>query len=194
MLKGKTIGFGLTASHCTYQDVFPIIEQLVARGANVRPIVSYNVQNTDTRFGKAEEHLKKVEKITGNKPVKTIVEAETFGPKHPVDCMVVAPLTGNSLSKLANAITDTPVLMATKATMRNQSPVVLAISTNDALGLNGVNLMKLMATKGIFFVPFGQDNPKGKSNSLISKMEMIPETIEEALNFKQLQPVLTMFE
>src|SRR5690625_5334096 len=111
MLKGKTIGFGLTASHCTYQDVFPIIEQLVAKGANVRPIVSYNVQNVDTRFGKAEEHLEKIEKITGNKPVKTIVEAETFGPKHPVDCLVVAHLTGYSLSKLTHAIKDKVVLM-----------------------------------------------------------------------------------
>ena len=193
MLKGKIIGFSLTASHCTYSDVFPIIEKLVALGADVRPVVSYNVKNVNTRFGKAEDHLKKIEELTGNKPVTTIVEAETFGPNNPVDCMVVAPLTGNSLSKLANAITDTPVLMATKATMRNQSPVVLAISTNDALGLNGVNLMRLMVTKGIFLVPFGQDNPEGKPNSLISKMEMIPETVEQALNFKQIQPVITTY-
>ncbi|HHU20742.1 MAG TPA: dipicolinate synthase subunit B [Bacilli bacterium] len=193
MLKGKTIGFSLTASHCTYADVFPIIEQLVSAGANVRPVVSYNVQNTDTRFGRAEDHLKKLEQLTGNKPVTTIVEAETFGPNNPVDCMVVAPLTGNSLSKLANAITDTPSLMATKATMRNQSPIVLAISTNDALGLNGVNLMKLIAAKGIYLVPFGQDNPTSKPNSLISKMELIPETVEKALAGKQLQPIITTY-
>lgn len=193
MLKGKTIGFSLTASHCTYEDVFPIIEQLVSAGANVRPVVSYNVQNTDTRFGRAEDHLKKLEQLTGNKPVTTIVEAETFGPNNPVDCMVVAPLTGNSLSKLANSITDTPTLMATKATMRNQSPIVLAISTNDALGLNGVNLMKLIAAKGIYLVPFGQDNPRGKPNSLISKMNLIPETIEKALAGKQLQPMITTY-
>jgi len=193
MLKGKTIGFSLTASHCTYEDVFPIIEQLVSAGANVRPVVSYNVQNTDTRFGRAADHLKKLEQLTGNKPVTTIVEAETFGPNNPVDCMVVAPLTGNSLSKLANAITDTPSLMATKATMRNQSPIVLAISTNDALGLNGVNLMKLIAAKGIYLVPFGQDNPTSKPNSLISKMELIPETVEKALEGKQLQPIITTY-
>src|SRR5699024_9414818 len=167
--------------------------QLVSAGANVRPVVSYNVQNTDTRFGRAADHLKKLEQLTGNKPVTTIVEAETFGPNNPVDCMVVAPLTGNSLSKLANAITDTPSLMATKATMRNQSPIVLAISTNDALGLNGVNLMKLIAAKGIYLVPFGQDNPTSKPNSLISKMELIPETVEKALEGKQLQPIITTY-
>lgn len=191
MLKGKKIGFGLTGSHCTYEEVFPIMEKLVAAGADVRPVVSYSVQNVDTRFGTAKEHLEKIEEITGYKPVSSIVEAETFGPKNPVDCMVVAPLTGNSLSKLANAVTDTPILMATKATMRNQAPIVLAISTNDALGLNGVNLMRLMSTKGVFFVPFGQDNPEGKPNSLIAKMELLPETVEQALTFKQLQPVIT---
>ena len=193
MLKGKTIGFSLTASDCTYGDVFPVIEELVSAGANVRPVVSYNVKNTDTRFGRAEDHLKKLEQLTGNKPVTTIVEAETFGPNDPVDYMVVAPLTGNSLSKLTNAITDTPSLMATKATMRNQSPIVLAISTNDALGLNGVNLMKLIAAKGIYLVPFGQDNPNGKPNSLISKMDLIPETVEKALVGKQLQPMITIY-
>ncbi len=193
MLKGKEIGFSITASHCTYEEVFPIIEKLVAAGANVRPVVSYNVQTTDTRFGKAEDHLKKLEDLTGNKPVTTIVEAETFGPNNPVDCMVVAPLTGNTLSKLANSITDTPVLMATKATMRNQSPIVLAISTNDALGLNGVNLMKLVATKGIYFVPFGQDNPIGKPNSMIAKMDLLPETVEKALEGKQLQPIIITY-
>lgn len=193
MLKGKKIGFGLTGSHCTYEEVFPIIEKLVAAGADVRPVVSYSFQKVNTRFGKAEDHLKKISDITGSHPVTTIEEAETFGPKDPVDCMVIAPLTGNTMSKLANAVTDTPILMATKATMRNQAPIVLALSTNDALGLNGVNLMKLIATKGIFFVPFGQDNPVGKPNSLISKMDLLPETIENALSFKQLQPVITTY-
>ena len=193
MLKGKKIGFGVTGSHCTYADVFPIMKKLVEMGADVVPVVSYTVQNVDSRFGKAKDHLQKMIDITGNQPVQTIVEAETFGPKNPVDCMVVAPLTGNSMSKLANAITDQPVLMATKATMRNGCPIVLGIATNDALGLNGVNLMRLMATKGIFFAPFGQDNPKVKPNSLVSKMELIPETIEQALSFKQLQPVLQTY-
>lgn len=189
-LKGKVIGFGLTGSHCTYHEVFPIMQQLVDKGATVIPILSYTVQKTDTRFGDAEDHLKKVEEITGEKPIMTIPDAEPLGPKRPLDCMLIAPLTGNSTSKLANALTDSPVLMAAKATLRNESPVVLAVSTNDALGLNGVNIMRLMATKHIYFVPLGQDHPFKKPNSLVADMTLIPETIEAALLGKQRQPVL----
>ena len=123
--------------------------------------------------------------------IDSIVEAEPLGPKNPLDCMVIAPLTGNSMSKLANALTDSPVLMAAKATMRNIRPVVLGISTNDALGLNGVNLMRLMAAKNIYFIPFGQDDPIKKPNSLVADMdELIVETVEAALEGKQIQPVL----
>ncbi|CQR47646.1 Dipicolinate synthase subunit B [Paraliobacillus sp. PM-2] len=190
MLKGKKIGFGITGSHCTYAAVLPQIEQLINLGAEIVPVVSDTVQNTDTRFGKAEDLLDKIKEITGRDPIRTIVDAEPLGPVEPLDCMVIAPLTGNSMSRLANAISDSPVLMATKATMRNGSPVVLAVSTNDALGLNGVNLMRLMATKLIYFVPFGQDDPVKKPNSLVADMTMIPETIDQALTFNQLQPVL----
>ncbi|WP_026065194.1 dipicolinate synthase subunit B [Amphibacillus jilinensis] len=193
VLTDKKIGFGLTGSHCTYDQVFPVIDKLVADGADVYPVVSYTVQNVDSRFGTAAEHLQVLEDKTGHTPVSSIVEAEKFGPANPLDAMVVAPLTGNSLSKLANAITDSPVLMATKATMRNQAPVILAISTNDALGLNGVNIMRLMATKGIYFVPFGQDNPFNKPNSLIAKMDYLQDTIEAALENKQFQPVITTY-
>ncbi|GGM21802.1 dipicolinate synthase subunit B [Paraliobacillus quinghaiensis] len=190
MLKGKKIGFGITGSHCTYAAVFPQIEQLIKEGAEVVPVVSNTVQETDTRFGKAEDHLKRLTEITGREPIGTIVDAEPLGPKEPLDCMVIAPLTGNSMSRLANGISDSAVLMATKATMRNGSPVVLAISTNDALGLNGVNLMRLMATKLIYFVPYGQDDFIKKPNSLVADMTKIPETISHALSFKQIQPVL----
>ncbi|WP_246366863.1 dipicolinate synthase subunit B [Paraliobacillus salinarum] len=190
MLKGKKIGFGITGSHCTYAAVLPQIEKLVELGAEIVPVVSDTVQQTDTRFGKADDLLKKIEEITGRDPIRTIVDAEPLGPVEPLDCMVIAPLTGNSMSRLANAISDSSVLMATKATMRNGSPVVLGISTNDALGLNGVNLMRLMATKLIYFVPFGQDDPNNKPNSLVADMSLIPETIAEALDFKQIQPVL----
>lgn len=190
MLKGKKIGFGITGSHCTYAAVLPQIEKLVELGAEIVPVVSDTVQQTDTRFGKADDLLKKIEGITGRDPIRTIVDAEPLGPVEPLDCMVIAPLTGNSMSRLANAISDSSVLMATKATMRNGNPVVLGISTNDALGLNGVNLMRLMATKLIYFVPFGQDDPNKKPNSLVADMSLIPETIAEALQFKQLQPVL----
>ena len=146
-LKGKRIGFGFTGSHCTYEEVMPHLEKLIAEGAEVRPVVSYTVQSTNTRFGEGAEWIKKIEEITGFKAINSIVGAEPLGPKIPLDCMVIAPLTGNSMSKFANAMTDSPVLMAAKATLRNGKPVVLAVSTNDALGLNGVNLMRLMATK-----------------------------------------------
>ncbi|RWZ60441.1 dipicolinate synthase subunit B [Halobacillus fulvus] len=189
-LKGKTIGFGLTGSHCTYDEVFPVMKKLVAMGATVVPVLSYTVQKTDTRFGDAADHLKTIESITGEKPIMTIPDAEPLGPKRPLDCMVIAPMTGNSTSKFANALTDSPVLMAAKATLRNHRPVVVAVSTNDALGLNGVNIMRLMATKDIYFVPLGQDHPYKKPNSLVADMDLIPETIEAALEGKQKQPVL----
>lgn len=189
-LKGKKIGFGLTGSHCTYDAVFPEIEKLVNAGAEVLPVVTFTVKNTETRFGKGEDWVQRIEELTGNKVIDSIVKAEPLGPKIPLDCMVIAPLTGNSMSKFANAMTDSPVLMAAKATLRNQKPVVLGISTNDALGLNGVNLMRLMATKNIYMIPFGQDDPVKKPNSMVARMEMLSETIVEAMNGKQLQPVL----
>ncbi|MBT2603301.1 dipicolinate synthase subunit B [Peribacillus frigoritolerans] len=189
-LKGKRIGFGLTGSHCTYDEVFPEIEKLVNEGAEVIPIVTSTVQNTESRFGKGEDWVERIEKLTGNHVVDTIVKAEPLGPKLPLDCMVIAPLTGNSMSKMANALTDSPVLMAAKATMRNHRPVVVAISTNDALGLNGVNLMRLMAAKDIYFVPYGQDNPTGKPSSMVARMSMIRDTIISALEREQIQPVI----
>lgn len=189
-LQGKRIGFGLTGSHCTYDEVFPEIEKLVNEGAEVIPIVTSTVQNTETRFGKGEDWIERIETLTGNHVVDTIVKAEPLGPKSPLDCMVIAPLTGNSMSKMANALTDSPVLMAAKATMRNHRPVVVAISTNDALGLNGVNLMRLMAAKDIYFVPYGQDNPIGKPSSMVARMSMIRDTIVAALEREQVQPVI----
>lgn len=189
-LQGKRIGFGLTGSHCTYDTVFPEIEKLVNEGVEVIPIVTNTVKHTDTRFGNGEDWIERIEKLTGHSVIDTIVKAEPLGPKMPLDCMVIAPLTGNSMSKMANALTDSPVLMAAKATMRNHRPVVVGISTNDALGLNGVNLMRLMAAKDIFFVPYGQDDPENKPSSMVARMSGIRETIIQALQGKQLQPVI----
>ncbi|WP_058307763.1 dipicolinate synthase subunit B [Gracilibacillus massiliensis] len=189
-LKGKKIGFGLTGSHCTYAAVFPQMKKLIELGAELVPVVSHTFKETDSKFGKAKDHMDQVKEITGREPISTIVDAEPLGPIEPLDVMVLAPLTGNSMSRLANAITDGPVLMATKATIRNGNPVVIGVSTNDALGLNGVNLMRLMATKLIYFVPYGQDDPYKKPNSLVSDMTLIPETVKEALEFKQIQPVI----
>lgn len=189
-LNGKRIGFGLTGSHCTYDAVFPEIEKLVNAGAEVVPVCTFTVKSTTTRFGNGEDWVKRIEELTGNRIIDSIVAAEPLGPKMPLDCMVIAPLTGASMSKFANALSDSPVLMAAKATLRNQKPVVLGISTNDALGLNGVNLMKLMATKNIYFIPYGQDDPVNKPNSMVARMPLLQETVEAAILGNQLQPVI----
>lgn len=189
--QNKRIGFGVTGSHCTLEEAIPYMKELRDKGADVYPIVTQTVLSTDTKFGAKEKWLKKIKEASGkNDIVDSIVKAEPFGPKIPLDAMVIAPMTGNSISRLANAITDSPVLMAAKATLRNQKPVVLAISTNDALGLNGQNIMKLMNAKNIYFVPFGQDNPMKKPNSLVARMEAIAATLEAALSGRQYQPVI----
>ncbi|RPF55943.1 dipicolinate synthase subunit B [Aquisalibacillus elongatus] len=189
-LKGKRIGFGLTGSHCTYDETFPQMQRLVELGAEVVPIVSYTVQSTDTKFGEAASHLDRIKDITQKNLISSIPEAEPLGPKEPLDCMVIAPMTGNSLSKFANALTDSPVLMAAKATLRNRNPVVLAISTNDALAINAANLAKLLVAKNVYFVPFGQDDPIQKPTSLVAHMDLLPETISYAIEGKQFQPML----
>lgn len=158
MLEGKRIGLGITASHCTYDQLLPMISSLQKEGATVVPIITHSVLHAATRFGTGEEWIKRIEEATGEKVVSSIVEAEPFGPTNPLDCMVISPLTGNSMSRFANASTDSPVLMAAKATLRNEKPVVLGVSTNDALGLNGMNLMKLLNMKNVYFIPFGQDD------------------------------------
>jgi dipicolinate synthase subunit B len=189
-LKGKTVGFAITGSHCTYAEVYPEIERLVEMDIDVVPIFSATVLQTGTRFGEAGEWARKIEEVTGHSGITTIPEAEPLGPSKRLDCLVIAPCTGSSLARLANAQTDSAVMMAAKSTMRNDRPVVLAISTNDGLGLNLFNIAKLINTKNIFFVPFGQDAPHVKMNSLVSLMRLIPDTIEAALVKKQLQPVL----
>ncbi|WP_019425041.1 dipicolinate synthase subunit B [Paenibacillus sp. OSY-SE] len=188
--QGKTVGYALTGSHCTFAEVMPQIQRFVDAGARVIPIASQTVMTTDTRFGTSENWQKQLKEITGNDIISTIVEAEPLGPSKLLDVMVIAPCTGNTTSKLANAMTDSPVLMAAKAQMRNQRPLVLAISTNDGLGLNAANIAKLLVAKYIYFVPFGQDNPAQKPNSLVARMELVPEACFAALEGRQIQPVL----
>ena len=187
---GKTVGYALTGSHCTLEEVMPQIKRFVDGGAKVVPIVSSTIMTTDTRFGTSENWQKQLKEITGNDIISTIVEAEPLGPSKLLDVLVIAPCTGNSISKLANAMTDSPVLMAAKAQMRNGRPVVLAISTNDGLGLNAANIAKLLVAKNIYFVPFGQDSPVNKPNSLVANMNLIPEACYAALEGKQLQPMI----
>jgi dipicolinate synthase subunit B len=189
-LHAKRIGFALTGSHCTLEKVFPQIERLVAEGADVMPIVSESVATTDTRYGSPERWLDRLSQITGKRALRRIAEVEPIGPGRLLDILVVAPCTGNTLAKLANGIVDTPVVMACKAHLRNQRPVVLAISTNDGLSMNARNLGVLLNTRNIYFVPFGQDNPDAKPNSLDSDLELLVPTIEAALSGRQLQPVL----
>lgn len=187
---GLKIGFAITGSHCTINEVVKVMKHLVDEGADVTPIISYSVESMDTRFGKAEEWKHQFKEITHKEPIHTIPDAEPIGPKKMFDCVVIAPCTGNSLAKLANGIIDTPVLMAAKSHLRNQRPLVLAISTNDGLGLNARNLGTILVTKNIYLVPFGQDNPEVKANSLVAHMDKVPETILMACSGKQIQPVL----
>lgn len=187
---GLKIGFAITGSHCTINEVIGVIEQLVDEGADVTPIISYTVDSMDTRFGKAEDWKNCFREITQKDLICSIPGAEPIGPEDLFDCVVIAPCTGNTLAKLANGIIDTPVLMAAKSHLRNQKPVVLAISTNDGLGLNARNIGTLLITKNIYLVPFGQDNPKVKANSLVAHMDKIPETILMACAGKQIQPLL----
>jgi dipicolinate synthase subunit B len=185
-----TVGYALSGSHCTFEEVMPQIQRFVDAGAKVIPIISNTLLTTDTRFGKAEDWRKQLKDITGNDIISTIVDAEPLGPTKLLDVLVIAPCTGNTTSKLANAQTESPVLMAAKAQMRNQRPLVLAISTNDGLGLNAANIAKLLVTKNIFFVPFGQDAPEKKPNSLVARMDLTMDACEMALQGKQLQPVI----
>lgn len=187
---GIKIGFALTGSYCTILTVLPHIKDLVAEGADILPILSPAVRNTDTRFIKADDLYEKLVEITGKEPISTMVKAEPIGPQKLVDIMVVAPCTGTTLAKLALGLSDTSVTLACKSQLRNSRPVVLAISTNDGLGTSAKNLAALLNKKQVYFVPFGQDAPNIKQNSLIAKMDLIPETLLAARENRQLQPVL----
>ncbi|MBQ3037132.1 MAG: dipicolinate synthase subunit B [Lachnospiraceae bacterium] len=188
--KDMKIGFALTGSFCTFTRILEVMRGLNDAGADIHPIFSKNVSEMDSRFWKSREFIAKVQEITGRQGIFTIQEAEPIGPKGYLDVMVIAPCTGNTMAKLAAGITDTPVLMAAKAHLRNEKPLIIAVSTNDALGMNLKNIGLLMNTKNIYFVPFGQDDYIKKPLSLVAHMEEIPITIETALKRKQIQPVV----
>lgn len=187
---GKRIGFALTGSHCTLAEVLPYMQLLKDEGATITPILSPAVQKTDTRFGKAADWQRQVATIAGKEPLTSLVQVEAIGPQKLLDLILIAPCTGNTLAKMALGVTDTCVLLAAKAHLRNNRPVVLAISTNDGLGANARNIGTLMNRKHTYFVPFGQDSPEEKQNSLIAKMKFIPEALLAALDGRQLQPVM----
>lgn len=192
-LKGKKVGVALTGSFCTFDKIFIELEKLVKAEADVYTIFSNASQKIASRFGKPEDFMKRAEEITGRKPIFTIEEAEPIGPKSYLDILVIFPCTGNTIAKLANGITDTPALMAAKAHLRNNKPLVISVSTNDALGMNMKNIGLLVNAKNIYFVPFGQDNPEKKSNSLIAHTDKLIPTLELALEGKQYQPIIEGF-
>lgn len=184
-----TVGFALCGSFCTFSQAFPAME-LLTRDYQVIPIFSAASATTDTRFGASAEHLAQATEICGTPVLQTIPQVEPIGPRKLLDALVVAPCTGNTLAKLAHGIADGPVTMAVKSHLRNGRPVVIAVSTNDGLGAAAENIGKLLARKHIYFVPFGQDDPLKKPTSLVADFSRIHETLEAALEGKQLQPVL----
>lgn len=184
-----TVGFALCGSFCTYDRIFPVMERLT-KSYDIIPIFSQSAYTTDSRFGTADDHIAKAEAICGKPPLHTLAEVEPIGPKRLLDALVIAPCTGNTLAKLAHSIADGPVTMAAKSHLRNGRPVVVAISTNDALGGAAENIGKLFARKHYFFVPFGQDDAFGKPTSVVADFSKIPQTLEQALEGKQLQPLL----
>lgn len=193
-LNNKKIGFAFTGSFCTYENTFPQVKNLVDQGAEVQTIFSQSSSSIDSRFGRAEDFLEQAEELTGKQPILTIYDAEPIGPKSLLDLLVIFPCTGNTLAKLANGITDSPVLMAAKAHLRNEKPLVLGISTNDGLSMNMKNIGLLLNAKNVYFVPFGQDDAKKKPNSLVAHPRELEETIKKALLGKQIQPILKGYE
>ncbi len=191
LLKDLRVGFGFTGAYCVFDQVFPQLERAVAEGAAVTPLVSYQVAVTNSRYGKAEEFLKRMKQITGNQVIQTMEDAEVVNKQGaPLDVLVIAPCTGSTLSKLADGATDTPVLMMAKEMFRNNKPVVLGIATNDGLGISAKSIGVLLSTKNVYFIPFGQDNPFEKPNSLVARFDLMVPTIVEALKKEQIQPLL----
>ena len=189
-LENKRIGIAMTGSFCTFAKAVREIENLTAEGAKVQTIFSNAAHTIDSRIGKADDFIREVTEITGQKPMMTIEQAEVIGPTACFDILVIMPCTGNTMAKLVNGITDTPVLMAAKAHLRNGKPLVISMATNDALGMNFKNIGYLLNSKNVYFVPFGQDDPVKKPNSMIADTDYLILTMQEALEGRQYQPVL----
>ena len=183
------IGYCFTGSFCTFERSFLALSALVDDGHEVVPIMSENAYYTDTRFQRAEEFCARVEALCGRKIIHTVADAEPLGPRFPLDALVVAPCTGNTLAKVANGITDTAATMAIKAHLRVDRPLVIALATNDALRRNLANIASMLSHKAVYFVPMLQDSPSGKPHSLVAELEMIPTVIERAVCGEQIRPI-----
>lgn len=184
------VGFAMCGSFCTFSAAIAQIEALSQdESVDVLPIMSFASYSTDTRFGRSSQFVEHIEQITGNAVIHTIGAAEPIGPKKLLDVLIIAPCTGNTLAKLANGITDSPVTLAAKAHLRNSRPVVIAVSTNDALSSSAKNIGQLMNYKNIFFVPMRQDDSENKPNSIVADFSLIKKAMTSALENRQLQPV-----
>lgn len=191
-LEGKRVGFAMCGSFCTFSRCFETLETLLGLGCEVVPVASFNAYTLNTRFGNAADHMARLERLCGRSVIHTIEDAEPIGPKKMTDIMLVANCTGNTLAKLANSITDTPVTMAVKSHIRNQKPVLLNIATNDALAGSAKNIFSLMNYKNYYFVPMGQDDCKGKPMSLMGDFSLIPTALSETLELRQMQPIFNL--
>lgn len=183
------IGFAMCGSFCTYSHIFDVMENL-AHTHQLTPIFSHSACTVDSRFGTAREHIARATQICGKAPLTTLSQVEPIGPKKLLDILVIAPCTGNTLAKLSAGVADGPVTMAAKSHLRNGRPVVIAVSTNDALSAAAENIGRLLNRKNYYFVPFGQDDPEKKPFSMLSDFSRLPQTITLAAEGRQLQPVL----
>ena len=190
VLRDARVGCAMTGSFCTFRAVFEAWRALKETGATLIPIMSGNAASVDTRFCPAATAVQTFRDITGRAPLTTLAQVEPIGPKKLLDALVIAPCTGNTLAKLANGIADTPVTLAAKSHLRNGRPLVIAVSSNDALAQNARNLGQLLANRNVYFAPFAQDDPLNKPNSLVARFETLPETLSEALQGRQIQPLL----
>lgn len=189
-MEHPVIGFAMCGSFCTFDRVLTALETLKARFPSLLPILSDVSSSTDNRFGSADAFAERLEKICGRRALRTLTDVEPIGPKRLLDALVIAPCTGNTIAKLANGVADSSVTLACKAHLRNEAPVILAVSTNDGLGGNAANLGRLLARKHFYFVPFGQDDPEGKPCSLVADFSRIGDTVALALTGRQIQPML----
>lgn len=184
-----TIGFALCGSFCTFKKAIEQIRFLKSKNLDIIPIMSFNAYSTDTRFGKAEEHINEIEEICNRKIISTITQAEPIGPSKSLDILVIEPCTGNTIAKLANGITDTPVTLAAKAHLRNERPLLIAVSTNDALSIAASNIGRLLNNKYVYFVPMRQDDCYKKTRSIVADFDKTYDAIICALNNEQIQPI-----
>lgn len=179
------IGYALCGSFCTFAGSLSVLRELKKIYGDILPIMSFNAYSTDTRFGKSADWIKQVEDICERNIIHTISDAEPLGPRISLDALVISPCTGNTLAKLANGITDTPVCMAAKAHLRSDRPLIISLATNDAMSANLGNIATLLARKNVYFVPMKQDDPIKKPHSLVADLSLLPQTLEDALSGKQ---------